>query len=133
MRADVAVYHILKNNADVTSIVSTNIFPNVVPQGVTASDVLTYHISNIESYDTKSSYNDYHRCDVQVSCFSKNSSTAADLQEKVRVAMERYKGVTGTNTTVTVDYCFFDSAEDMGYLKDVDKYHKVVNFKLFIL
>jgi hypothetical protein len=131
MRADIAIYNILKNSVAITNIVAGNIYPIVVPQGVTASDVLTYQTYSLTSYDTKDKYNDYHAASVQISCFSANANTAANLQELVRTTLERFSGTVGTTTTVTVDNIFFENAEDLSYLDTLNKYHRVVNFKIF--
>lgn len=131
MRAEIAVTSLLNAATDITDVVSTRIFPNVVPQGE-KGNAITYHIGRLNSFDSKNTFNDYHQASVQISVFCASSDVAGKLIEDIRTALERKKGTYGTDTTVTVDNIFFDNMEDMGFLDDVEKYHKVIEFNMFL-
>lgn len=130
MRADIPVYKLLSGASDVTDIVAANIYPNVVPQGI-KSDAITYQVVNTESYDGKGAYNDYHESIVQINLFCENYNTLGSLAESVRTALERQSGSFGTNTVIVVDNIFFQDSQDLGYLNDVKKYQKSMDFKIF--
>lgn len=131
MKAGIAVYKLLSNSAEVTAIVGANIFPNVVPQKKTG-DAITYTAGLTTAYDGKGAYNDYDETIMQISCFCADYAKADELIEAVRTALERESGTFGdAPNTVDVDNIFFQSAEDLGWLNDVEKYHKVIDFKIF--
>lgn len=131
MRAEIPIVHLLSNSVNITSIVDSRIFPSIVPQGE-KGNAITYHITESESYDTKTCYNNYHQVNVQISAFCTVYNDCANLVEAIRLALERKKGSFGTNPVVEVDNIFYQNSHDMGYLDNVNKYHKVITFKIFL-
>jgi hypothetical protein len=130
MRVDIGIYKLLSGNTDVTDIVSTNIFPTVVPQTIKA-DCISYIINDLQGADSKDVYNGYAFCNTQINCFHSNPGTLADLTLKVRSALERQSGTFGTGTTVKIDNIFFGSIEDLGFDDDFKKFHKAVIFTVW--
>ena len=131
MRVEIPIYKLLSEASSIAAIVNDRIFPNFVPQG-TSGDCITYHSDNGTSYDTKTSFNDYGRKEVQISVFCTQYDVASALIETIRLELERKSGSYGSAPAVVVDNIFYQGEQDMGFLDDVEKFHKVIEFSVFI-
>lgn len=98
MNIEDVIYNILKDNAGVSALVTTKIYPMVAPQGV--EDCIVYQVINDNPNDTKSGVSTFNKPRVQVTGWSKNHVTAKQIRNAVQSALDRY---TGTVTGINVD------------------------------
>lgn len=131
MRAEIPIYVLLSESTAINALVAGRIFPSVVPQAE-KGDAIVYALGAKTSFDSKTSYNTYCKQDVQVSVFCKNYNVASNLIETIRSVLERKSGMFGSAVTVNLDNIFFKSSEDVGYLDEIKKYHKVIEFTVFM-
>lgn len=116
------IYNVLKDNAGVSALVGTKIYPMVAPQG-TASPLVVYQRIDNDPNDTKTGTSklDFHR--VQITAWGATNTEAESLDDAIRTAIDRYEGtVSGVvvdgvqylNTTDTYD----ENAEEYGKISD---------------
>ena len=110
MQLGKAIYNILSNDATITDIVSTRIFPNVAPQ-TTQFPFIIYDITGVDPNDTKDGASTLDTNDVMISCYSETYSEASDLAQKIRVAMDRINE--GTYGGETIQSSQFQSYNDI--------------------
>lgn len=124
-----AIYNILSNDADVSALVDTNIFPNVAPQKTTFPFII-YDITGIDPNDTKEGVSTLDTNDVMISCYSETYSQASDIARKVRVAMDRINE--GTYAGVQIQSSQFQSYNDIfdDTSGDAGIYRKALDFEI---
>lgn len=86
------IYSLLSNDAAVTAIVSTRIYPNAAPQGVDG-DYIVYHRIDANPSDTKQSTSmlDAERWQVDGYCQYDDDRDA--LEEAIRAALDYKQGL----------------------------------------
>ena len=129
MQIGKAIYNILANDSDVSSLVGTRIFPNVAPQ-TTQFPFIIYNITGVSPNDTKDGASTLDTNDVMISCYSETYSQASDLAQKVRIAMDRInQGDYGGETIQSSQFqsyndIFDDTSGDSGI------YRKALDFEI---
>jgi|TARA_R100000479_G_scaffold168945_1_gene110303 hypothetical protein len=129
MQIGKAIYNILANDSDVSSLVGTRIFPNVAPQ-TTQFPFIIYDITGVSPNDTKDGASTLDTNDVMISCYSETYSQASDLAQKVRIAMDRInQGDYGGETIQSSQFqsyndIFDDTSGDSGI------YRKALDFEI---
>tara|TARA_R110002020_G_scaffold1629_3_gene7338 strand:+ start:2399 stop:2845 length:447 start_codon:yes stop_codon:yes gene_type:complete len=103
MKIGYAIYDILSNDASVTGLVSTRIYPNVAKQ-TSAFPFLVYRTISVDPTDTKGGeikggtpdpsdgQSPLDTNTFEVLCFSETYSEAVNLAVKVRAALDRNTG-----------------------------------------
>lgn len=129
MRADIATNRLLREDAEITGVIGSHIYPVVIPQGTTA-DAITYMLLPDVNHDTKDSYNDYKEAKVLINVYTSKYKTGAELIEKIHTRFDRYTGVIGGK--VYVESCFYVDSEDVGFDDHIMKFQKAISFKLFL-
>jgi len=111
MKCGKAIFGILSNNAGVTAICSTRIFPDVAAQG-TAFPFAVYNLTRIAPSDTKSGVSllDEERYDIN--CVSATYSEVIALSEAVRTALDRYSGTINGVDVQSIQFTDFETDFD---------------------
>lgn len=93
---DEAIYSILTTNSQVAAIVSTRVFPVVLPQQSQLPALAYARVSTIERSMTHSGPSFVSKVVYQVSCFANGAKAAKELAGKVYRAMHGYAGSVGS-------------------------------------
>lgn len=110
MNVGAITYNILSNDATLTAIISTRIYPVKAPQG----DVTKCVVYNRVSTDSEFTKEDYHKYDVvtmQIASYAKQYGQVIAIAEAVRGALVDSNGT--TVGAVTVDRIFFENQTDL--------------------
>jgi hypothetical protein len=102
-----AIYSILTTDSAVSAIVSSRVYPQIAAQGA-AFPFVVYVINDITPSDTKSGVSTLDEVRYEILAISENYAEAADLNEKIRTALDRY---TGTVAGVVIDSIQFTELE----------------------
>lgn len=102
-----AIYSILTADSDVNAIVSGRVYPQIAAQGA-AFPFVVYVINDLTPSDTKSGVSTLDEVRYEVLAIAETYAEAADLNEKIRTALDRY---TGTISGVVVDSIQFTELE----------------------
>ena len=98
-RLEAAVYSILSNNTDVTGLVSTRIYPELLPQDCALPAVTYARISTMRHSAMEADPN-FAETRMQISSWSSSFSVVQNLSDKVRLAFWRF---TGSTASVTIE------------------------------
>jgi len=107
MTIEEAVYAYLLGKTDITDIVSTRIYPVVLPQGVELPALTYMQVSNPVHHDVDIAYPR-----MQISSWAEDYADAKGLYNAVKEAMQRYKGVMGGGSGVKVTQVVFLNSFD---------------------
>lgn len=99
------IYDLLSNDATVSALVSTRIYPDTVPQNA-EFPYISYTVISTLPTDAKDGASRLDVVSVQVDIYSRNYSTTQDMAAGVRSALDRYSG---TNNSVQVDKIIFSN------------------------
>ena len=102
-----AIYSILTSDSDVSAIVGTRVYPQIAAQGA-AFPFVVYLINDLTPSDTKSGVSTLDEVRYEVLAIAETYAEAADLNEKIRTALDRY---TGTVSGVVIDSIQFTELE----------------------
>lgn len=94
-----AIYSILSNDADVTALVSTRIYPMTAPQG-TALPYIVYAREATDHHEVLAGSAGFARATMSVESFATTYLSARAIAEKVRLALQ---GNSGTHASVVID------------------------------
>ena len=107
MKEGKAIYSILTSDSDVSAIVGTRVYPQIAAQGA-AFPFVVYLINDLTPSDTKSGVSTLDEVRYEVLAIAETYAEAADLNEKIRTALDRY---TGTVAGIVVDSIQFTELE----------------------
>lgn len=79
---------LLSGSSGVSAIVSTNIFPALVPQGFDNYPALTYQVISEQRTPTLEKQNGLMQARVQINCWARTYAGAKALKEAVRNAID---------------------------------------------
>ena len=102
-----AIYSILTSDSDVSAIAGTRVYPQIAAQGA-AFPFVVYLINDLTPSDTKSGVSTLDEVRYEVLAIAETYAEAADLNEKIRTALDRY---TGTVAGIVVDSIQFTELE----------------------
>ena len=124
-----AIYSILSNDSDVSTLVETRIFPNVAPQ-TTEFPFIIYDVTGVQPNDTKDGPSTLDTNDVMISCYSETYSEASDLAKKIRIAMDRI--TESEYATIKIQSSQFQSYNDIfdDTSGDSGIYRKALDFEI---
>lgn len=100
-----AIYNILSNDAGVTALVSTRVYPDTVPQEASFPYV-AYTIVSTSPLNYKDGASPLDEVSVQVDMYSRSYATTQDIAAAVRSALDRY---TGLNSSINIDKILFEN------------------------
>lgn len=123
-----AIYAILTGAAEVTALVGTHIYPRVIPESVTAKEVIRYAVIDNDPVDTKDGYADLDVYLVQFDFYSASGDTAQEMYLAARSALLS----TTTNTEyagVMLDGIRLDNDQE-GYEEDVKLHRVIADFEI---
>ena len=102
-----AIYNLLRTDDDITSWVSSRIYPQIASQGADCPFIV-YLLVDVDPSDTKSGVStlDQSRYDIVVA--SKTYSEVSTITELVRNRLDRYSG---TVESVVIDSIQFQSVD----------------------
>lgn len=131
MKSGLAIYNILSNDADVSALVGTRIFPNVA-KNKTQFPFIIYDVDGESPTDDKDGVSTLDTDSAMVSGYSKTYAEASDLALKIRTALDRVKGTFGGVVVQSIQYggyndLFDDDSGDEGI------YRKALDFKIRII
>lgn len=110
-----AIFDLLSNDADVSSVVSSRIFPLEIPQGEAFPAVTYTYITNTPT-DVKNNVSKMDTIQVDIDIWNGGTSSvyrdSVDLALKIRTALDRYSG---TKSSVNINSIqFTGQREDPG-------------------
>jgi len=119
-----AIYNHLKASSDVTNIISTKIYPSVLPQGGSLPACTYSQISGVRIHAMGQDPGLTHPR-YQISSWSTSYSQVHSLAEKVRQSLQDYSGTTGGG--VNIQRIFFDQETE---LPEVDQDSRLVTYQI---
>ena len=108
-----AIYDILSNTTAITDIVSTRIYPSIIPQGELLPAVTFQRITNSPE-DSKDGVST-----LDVDAFGKALSELKTLTDAIRTALDRFSG---TRVGIVIDSIRFVTDRDV-YEQSKEVYH----------
>tara|TARA_R100001163_G_scaffold22987_1_gene19385 strand:+ start:1096 stop:1497 length:402 start_codon:yes stop_codon:yes gene_type:complete len=132
MKSGLAIYNILSNDAQVSALVGTRIFPNVTKVGTTFPFII-YDVEGETPTDYKQGVSSLDTDIVTVSAYSITYTEASDLALKIRTALDRKSGTYGGIEVQSIKYdgyndLFDDDSGDQGiYRKALDFNIRIIN------
>ena len=117
-----AIYDILSNNAEVTALVGTKIYPVVLPMGVDFPAVV-YRVVDTDPTEVKQSLvQESYKVEVLVA--EQTYDAAVNLGERIKTALNR---VSGTFAGIKIQRCNYTSKSD-GFDKDDNLFIRTTTF-----
>lgn len=86
----------LLNDSAVSTLVSTRIFPNVIPQNVSMPAIRLSTVTGSTYTTHKNQLLGKARSVVQIDAYANDYATAENLAEKIRLACHQHKGTWGS-------------------------------------
>lgn len=102
-----AIYSILTGDSAVSALVGSRVYPQIAAQGA-AFPFVVYLANDLTPSDTKSGVSTLDEVRYEVLAIAETYAEAADLNEKIRTALDRY---TGTVSGVVIDSIQFTELE----------------------
>lgn len=127
-RLEAAIYSILSTNIDVIALVSTRIYPLLLPQDAPLP-AITYARVSTERESAFVTDPGLSTARIQVDIWATSALNAMAVSEKVRSALHRYRG---TIASVTIEESHIDNEIAM-YEPDTEIYHMVLDFLILHL
>lgn len=126
-----AIYSILSNDAEVDTLVSTRIYPNLLPESATLSALTYQELTAFRQYVMTGPIG-MVRFRFQINCWASTYTNADELSIEVRKALDGYSG------TVENQYIHFvemldeaDALENIAGLDVIKKYGKRLDFYIW--
>jgi len=120
------IYNLLSNDANVSAIVGTKIFPYVAVDDI-AYPYIVYSSEGIEPTDTKDGQSELDKNEWDIEMYSETLSEVEDLADKVRTVLDRQSG---TTETVVVDHTTF-IGENGGYADEDRVFLKIQTYRFW--
>jgi len=126
-----AIYSKLSADPAVSALVSTRIYPSVVPQGE-SMPAITYQMVSGVPEETTDTAQGWRVARFQITCWAETYSGAKTLAEAVRKDLHRYSG---TVNSVVIDSVLLENETDMPNLSvgtDVlRRFGKALDFEIW--
>lgn len=103
------LYSYLSGKAAISALVSTRVYPMLVPQGATYPAISYQKISGNHVRALSGSTAGLANPRIQINCWARTYSAAKSLAEQVRLAMDGYAGSMGSES---VNACFLMDERD---------------------
>jgi len=108
-----AIYSILTSDSAVSAIVGTRVYPQIAAQGA-AFPFVVYLINDITPSDTKSGVSTLDEVRYEVLAIAETYAETADLNEKIRTALDRYTGTVSGIVVDSIQFTELDTEYDDG-------------------
>jgi hypothetical protein len=120
-RLDHEAHAYLSSYANLTALISSQLYRTKAPAGVSGSYCVLFRVSRVRRY-SHDGYSGLTRYRLQISCFAPRDELAKQVAEQVTAAMEAWPSV-----NPNVQSCEHVGEQDL-YESDVDMYHIPVDF-----
>lgn len=125
-RLEAAIYSILSNDANVIAIVSTRIYPLLLPQDADLP-ALTYSRISTERESAFMTDPGLSTARIQIDVWAETVADMMNLSEKVRAALHRYTPGTAGGCQIVESH--IDNEISL-YEPDTEVYHMVIDFMI---
>lgn len=125
MRIDEALFAHLSGNAGVSALVSTRIYPVVLPQGATLPAVTFMEVSAPKIRTMGGRLGGSPR--FQITCWATTPSGARGVSDAILDALDHYSGTMGGGGGVNVLSSFEDNAQD-DYDPEFKKFKRILDY-----
>lgn len=109
-----AIYYLLSNDATVSGLVSTRIFPEVADQEQ-AMPYIVYNIRSNDPSDVQTGPSALDTASIEIACYSTSYTQVIDVASAVRLALDRvggtYSGVNVQSIQYTTETMDFEEAQ----------------------
>jgi len=95
MNLEEALFAYLKDYAGLKALVSTRIYPLILPQPPTLPAVTYFKVSMVNKRTLASPSNVLKQVRIQFSCWANTYSEAKDVAEQVKLALQDFRGEMG--------------------------------------
>ena len=119
-----AVFEILKNDATITGIVGTRIYPDQVPQGV-PYPALVHYKTEVEQTVIKSAPTKNYKIRWQIDIYSEKYGQSATLAAAIKGLLDEYSG---TVKSINIQACYFQSQSDDTFIEQLEAYATQMSF-----
>lgn len=126
MTVEAGLYDYLINDATVSGVVSTRVYPVIIPQNPTYP-CISYSTSGAIRHSTLVGQDNFVGAQIDIDCWAETYSSAKDLQNKVRASVQNYQGLMGT---INVDSVFVYDPVDI-YEDDVFAYRCTIPVTIY--
>jgi predicted site-specific integrase-resolvase len=131
MTIEEGIYSYIQTKSGVTSLVSTRVYPSNMPQDFTLPAIVYFRVSSERQHEARESSvtQGKARARYQFDCMAETYDGAKALGEALRIAMDGYIGLMGSNT---VQACSLENDRDI-YDSELDIYMRVMDFRIVYL
>lgn len=105
-----ALYKELTTDAGVAALVSTRVYPRMIPQDASLPACAYQLISNVPEHSHSPGRSDFWRARYQITCTALTYDGASDLAEAVTQALDGFRGILGG--MVSGSSCFVENVLD---------------------
>lgn len=120
-----AIYSILSNDSNITSVVGTRIYPDVLPMGVDQPAII-YNLSDSGFLETKTEAAQTNH-ELQILIGNAVYDQVNSLSKTIRTALFRK---TGTFENVKIQRFTYMGAEEKGWNEDLQLHMKELKFEI---
>lgn len=121
-----AIRHRLVNDATVSALVATRVYPQVLPQSPTLPAVVYNVLSDTPSDDISGNAGLF-KAEIQFDCFATTQLAAEALDEKIRLSLQGYRG---THLSVEIRGIYFNLGLD-NFEAEVLNYRKISRYEVW--
>jgi len=119
------IYTLLSNDADVSALVSTRIYPSLAIENV-VYPYIVYETTGNEPTDDKDGKSSIDTLDYDIEIYTETLDQLNDLSTKVRNVLDRYSGTVSGKQIQSMQY----TADNTGYSDDNRVYLKMQNYDI---
>ena len=119
------IYTLLSNDADVSALVSTRIYPSLAIESV-VYPYIVYETTGNEPTDDKDGKSSIDTLDYDIEIYTETLDQLNDLSTKVRNVLDRYSGTVSGKQIQSMQY----TSDNTGYSDDNRVYLKVQNYDI---
>lgn len=113
MTIEEALYYHLVNTAGVSALISTRLYPNVIPEDVAQPAATYQRISSMPILD-HGGPSGMETARIQITCRATTYAVAKSVAKAVKTALDGFSGTMGGVGGVTVEYSHVENEQD-GY------------------
>jgi len=122
-RVEQAIYNILSNDAIVTALTSSRIYPSVVPQDKGLPAITYERISSMRHYAMGTDPG-VSETVLEITAISTSVSTVGDLSNRIRESLSRN---TGSHASINIIDIYIDN-ESQTYFSDLETYEIISQY-----
>jgi len=100
MSIEIGIRSALINDADVTAVISSRVYPGIMPHGYTLPAIVYQRISSERPHTLDQGNIGRVFSSFQIDCYAESYSTVRDLADKVRLVLDGFSGSLGGEADV---------------------------------